>query len=173
MSNKKKTTTAWRHMYLKLHDGPVMVDETLTMESDLLRRFYESEYHGLLSLKIKNSIYKKVIEFCKKRAEIRIQHSNSDNDEKVLQDKLKDFDAEFIKQFYQSNDENAILYLMDAACKLVITSLLDLLLDDIVEIISRKSPEDIKNFFFVHYNGNDRLFNNMKEILTLTRWVLK
>nr|XP_043618471.1 SKP1-like protein 1A [Erigeron canadensis] len=158
-------------MYLKMLDGPVMVDEILTMESELIGRFYEYEYHGELSLRIKNSILIKVIDFCKKCAEIRIQHSNSDDDEKVLQDKLKDFDADFIKPF--QSDDAALFHLMDAACKLEINILMDMLMDYVADVMTRTNPEDLGKFFFIYYNGSDRLLNSMKNIIGITRWVLK
>ena len=70
----------------------VDVDELIATESRVFKNWIKYDGTGALDLTFKANIVLKVIEFCKKHAEIQ------NSDEKLAHENLKDFHSEFVKE---------------------------------------------------------------------------
>ncbi|PWA40177.1 hypothetical protein CTI12_AA564750 [Artemisia annua] len=121
---------------LKSSEGETFeLDEMVALESQTIKHMIEDESaDSVIPLPtVTSRIVSKVIEYCKKHAEILT------NDDKVAEEDLKSFDAEFVKM-----DQDTLFGLTLAAEYLKIKSLLDLMCQTIADMIKGKTPEEIR-----------------------------
>ncbi|RHN48030.1 putative S-phase kinase-associated protein [Medicago truncatula] len=115
----------------------------ITLKSDDGETFEVSEAVALKSQTIKHIIEDdcadNVIEYCKKHVEA------TSSDEKVSEDDLKNWDADFTKEV----DQQTLFQILLAANYLNIKNLLDLCCQTVADDIKDKKPEEIRKIFNV------------------------
>nr|XP_043627096.1 uncharacterized protein LOC122598568 [Erigeron canadensis] len=147
----------------------IELEEKHTTESSLLRIFFK-RYPGVLPIKIETSILEKVLDFCERRGQIKKLYAV--HDENLLQQELNHFDSNFRKQYQNQDDAIA---LVKAAARLDIKSLYDVLFEDVVDMIDKKTAQEIDNIFTIRYNGDDHRLRIMEHVLDtiLPDWAWK
>ncbi|GJV38078.1 la-related protein 1C-like protein [Tanacetum coccineum] len=128
----------------------VDVDELKAMKSCVIDNWIEYGT-GVLRLEYKTNIVLKVIEFCKKHAEIR------NSNKKLGHENPKDFHSEFVKE-----NQSILIDLLSAACDMQIRSLLDVTSETVADMINGKTAEVIHKMFNLK---EDLTFKEMEVVL--------
>ncbi|GJZ37721.1 SKP1-like protein 1B [Tanacetum coccineum] len=128
----------------------VDVDELKAMKSCLIDNWIEYGT-GVLRLEYNTNIVLKVIEFCKKHAEIR------NSNKKLGHENPKDFHSEFVKE-----NQSILIDLLSAACDMQIRSLLDVTSETVADMINGKTAEEIHKMFNLK---EDLTFKEMEVVL--------
>jgi S-phase kinase-associated protein 1 len=134
MSSTKKIT-------LKSSDGETFeIDETVALESQTIKHMIEDNCadSGIPIPNITGQILAKVIEYCKKHAEV----ASSEEEKPRNEDDLKAWDKDFINV-----DQATLFELILAANYLNIRNLLDLTCQAVADSIKDKTPEEIRKIF--------------------------
>ncbi|XP_031475856.1 SKP1-like protein 1A [Nymphaea colorata] len=124
---------------LKSSDGEVFeVEEAVAKESQTISHMIEngSADSGIPLPNVTSKILAKVIEYCKKHV-----------DDKIQEEELKAWDAEFLKV-----DQATLFDLILAANYLKIKNLLDLTCQTVADMIKGKVPEEIRRTFDVRHD---------------------
>ncbi|XP_037459835.1 SKP1-like protein 1 [Triticum dicoccoides] len=147
---------------LKSSDGKEFeVEQAVAMESQMIRHMIEDEYtdNGLLLRNVNSKILSKVIEYCNKHVQAKATDtSDFGGGARPLgatsavpaapAEDLKNWDANFVKV-----DTATIFDLALAANHLNIRGLLDLTCQTVADMITGKTPEEIRKIF----NINEKL----------------
>nr|XP_043626185.1 uncharacterized protein LOC122597677 [Erigeron canadensis] len=123
-------------------DGVSIDAKSFAKESPTVRDAYEYHFKKL-ELEGQSDIIYKAREYCEGRAKIRNVPASSD-DTMVLQ-KLDAFNSEFLKR----NKTDAI-HLIIAACYLDIQSLMELLMEEVVDMLTKMTADEIYGIFHVN-----------------------
>uniref|UniRef100_A0A453TEF6 SKP1-like protein n=5 Tax=Triticinae TaxID=1648030 RepID=A0A453TEF6_AEGTS len=147
---------------LKSSDGKEFeVEQAVAMESQMIRHMIEDGYtdNGLLLRNVNSKILSKVIEYCNKHVQAkatdisdfgggaRVSDATSAVPAALVED-LKTWDADFVKV-----DKDTIFDIMLAANHLNIKGLLDLTCQAVADMMTGKTPEEIRKIF----NINEKL----------------
>jgi S-phase kinase-associated protein 1 len=146
-----------RKIDLKSSDGEIFeIDEAVAMESQTLKLMIEdcADNTSITAHNVTSNILAKVVEYLKKHVEIAGSETC-----------LKAWDAEFIKI-----DQHTLIALIEAANYLNIPSLLDLTCKAVADMMTGKTPEEIRNTFHI---VNDYLPEEEAEIRREIRWALE
>ncbi|KAL3631571.1 hypothetical protein CASFOL_024555 [Castilleja foliolosa] len=140
------------------------VEDEVALESQTIKHMIEDDgADNVITLPhVSSSILVKVIEYCKRHVDA---YSNAADDgviDKVSEDELKAFDAEFVRV-----DSGTLVALSAAANYLNIRSMLDLTCQAIADTMKGMTPEQIRNTF----DFEDALMaEEEKEIRRQMRW---
>ncbi|KAF5764373.1 putative S-phase kinase-associated protein [Helianthus annuus] len=147
---------------LRSSDGETFeVDEAVAVESQTIKHMIEDGCADT-SIPLPNvtsKILSKVIEYCKKHVE------TPNADEKVAEEDLKSFDADFVKV-----DQSTLFDLILAANYLNIKSLLDLTCQTVADMIKGKTPEEIRKTFNIK---NDFTPEEEEEVRRENAWAFE
>ncbi|GJS42220.1 SKP1-like protein 1B [Tanacetum coccineum] len=136
------TSSSSKKIVLKSGDGEMFeIDEIVALESQTIKHMIEDECaDNVIPLPlIASDTLSKIIEYCKKHAELSKKDDNDDKDDEKAAEDLKSFDAEFVKL-----DTNIIQDILLAANFLNIEKLIDLMCRLIADRIKGKTPEEIR-----------------------------
>ncbi|KEH23709.1 SCF ubiquitin ligase, SKP1 component [Medicago truncatula] len=126
------SSTSKKMITLKSDDGETFeVSEAVALKSQTIKHIIEDD--------CADNILAKVIEYCKKHVEA------TSSDEKVSEDDLKNWDADFTKEV----DQQTLFQILLAANYLNIKNLLDLCCQTVADDIKDKKPEEIRKIFNV------------------------
>ncbi|KAI3447929.1 hypothetical protein Pfo_004594 [Paulownia fortunei] len=139
---------AQKVIFLKSSDGETFeVEEAVAVESQTIKHMIEDNCADT-SIPLPNvtsKILAKVIEYCKRHVDAAAK-ANADSaptsTDKVADEDLKAFDAEFVKV-----DQGTLFDLILAANYLNIKSLLDLTCQTVADMIKGKTPQEIRKTF--------------------------
>lgn len=123
---------------LKSSDGvSFKIDEAVAIQSTYIKLMVEDDCvsNEIPLRNVTGTILSKVIEYCKK-------HAGADTSTDEGKEELKKWDAEFMKK-----SESSLFDLMMASNYLHIKSLLDLTSHTVADLLSRKTPEEIRACF--------------------------
>ncbi|KAK1422987.1 hypothetical protein QVD17_18280 [Tagetes erecta] len=147
---------------LRSSDGETFeVDESVAVESQTIKHMIEDGCADT-SIPLPNvtsKILSKVIEYCKKHVEA------PNSDEKVAEEDLKSFDADFVKV-----DQSTLFDLILAANYLNIKGLLDLTCQTVADMIKGKTPEEIRKTFNIK---NDFTPEEEEEVRRENAWAFE
>ncbi|RWR77139.1 SKP1-like protein 1B [Cinnamomum micranthum f. kanehirae] len=117
------------------------VEDYVARESKIISNMMEDDCanNDIPVPNVMASILSKIIEWCKKHAEIK-EDNNHSNEEKEKE--LRSWDKEFVDL-----DTDTLYYLVVAANYLDINGLLDLLCQKVADMIKGKNPEQIREIF--------------------------
>ncbi|GFQ01064.1 skp1-like protein 1a [Phtheirospermum japonicum] len=149
--------SAQKMISLKSSDGELFeVEEAVAIESQTIKHMIEDNCadNGIPLPNVTSMILAKVIEYCKRHV-----------DEKVSEDELKAFDAEFVKV-----DQGTLFDLILAANYLNIKSLLDLTCQTVADMIKGKTPEEIRKTFNIK---NDFTPEEEEEVRRENAWAFE
>nr|XP_043629089.1 uncharacterized protein LOC122600443 [Erigeron canadensis] len=127
----------------------VEVDPICGMESDFIRMKLKDN-NGCdggrpLSLPIPAHTLVMVLYYCKKRGKIKLSHyQGDDDDENLSAQQLKEFDTKFVNYIRLYPDSSVFLNIFDAALKLRVKHLYDLILDDVASICDKLSAKKLE-----------------------------
>ncbi|KAK6136606.1 hypothetical protein DH2020_029611 [Rehmannia glutinosa] len=138
---------------VKSSDGETFeLDEAVAVESQTIKHLIEDNCADT-SIPLPNvtsKILAKVIEYCNRHVAAASKASaDVTAADKVAEDDLKAFDAEFVKV-----DQGTLFDLILAANYLDIKSLLDLTCQTVAEMIKGKTPEEIRKTFNIKNDFN-------------------
>ncbi|KAL3631486.1 hypothetical protein CASFOL_024470 [Castilleja foliolosa] len=135
----KSDFTGMQKIGVRRSDGETFeVEDAVTTQSHIMQMIEDNGADNCITLPhITSKILAKVIEYC--RCHVDASDGVAD---KVYEDELKAFDAEFVKV-----DTGTLLALSSAAKSLNIESLLDLTCHTIADMIKGMTPEEIRNTF--------------------------
>ncbi|PQQ04120.1 SKP1-like protein 1A [Prunus yedoensis var. nudiflora] len=146
---------------LKSDDGEIFkVEEAVAMQSQTIKHMMEDDCaDGVIPLpNVTSNILAKVIEYCRK-------HNEEVADGENKEDILKKWDTEFMKV-----DQLTLFNLIMTANYLNIKSLLDLIVQTVVDRIKGKTPEEIRETFNIK---NDFTPEEEKEIRMENQWAFE
>ncbi|XP_060176209.1 SKP1-like protein 1A [Lycium barbarum] len=148
---------------LKSSDGETFeVEEAVALESQTIKHMIEDDCANT-SIPLPNvtsKILAKVIEYCKRHVE-----APKGDDNKVSDEDLKSFDADFVKV-----DQSTLFDLILAANYLNIKSLLDLTCQTVADMIKGKTPEEIRKTFNIK---NDFTPEEEEEVRRENAWAFE
>ncbi|KAK1437854.1 hypothetical protein QVD17_03654 [Tagetes erecta] len=147
---------------LRSSDGETFeVDEVVAVESQTIKHMIEDGCADtIIPLpNVTSKILSKVIEYCKKHVE------TTNNDEKVAEEDVKSFDADFVKV-----DQSTLFDLILAANYLNIKGLLDLTCQTVADMIKGKTPEEIRKTFNIK---NDFTPEEEEEVRRENAWAFE
>ncbi|PON53488.1 S-phase kinase-associated protein [Parasponia andersonii] len=151
-----------KKIVLRSSDGESFeVDEAVALQSQTIKHMIEDDCadNGIPLPNVTSKILAKVIEYCKK-------HVDSTNpDERVADDDLKSWDAEFVKV-----DQATLFDLILAANYLNIKNLLDLTCQTVADMIKGKTPEEIRKTFNIK---NDFTPEEEEEVRRENQWAFE
>jgi S-phase kinase-associated protein 1 len=156
MSSTKKIT-------LKSSDDETFeIDETVALESQTIKHMIEDNCanSGIPIPNITGQILAKVIEYCKKHAEVASSEEGKPNE-----DDLKAWDKDFINV-----DQATLFELILAANYLNIRNLLDLTCQAVADNIKDKTPEEIRKIFNIK---NDFTPEEEEEVRRENSWAFE
>ncbi|XAR72690.1 hypothetical protein NMG60_11019417 [Bertholletia excelsa] len=156
MSSTSKT------IVLKSSDNETFeVEESVAVESQTIKHMIEDNCADtVIPLpNVTSKILAKVIEYCKKHVDV------PKSDDKIAEDDLKNFDAEFVKV-----DQGTLFELILAANYLNIKSLLDLTCQTVADMIKGKTPEEIRKSFNIK---NDFTPEEEEEVRRENAWAFE
>ncbi|KAK4424041.1 SKP1-like protein 1A [Sesamum alatum] len=156
---------------LKSSDGETFeVEEAVAVESQTIKHMIEDNCADT-SIPLPNvtsKILAKVIEYCKRHVDAAAK-ANADGAltpaDKVVDEDLKAFDAEFVKV-----DQGTLFDLILAANYLNIKSLLDLTCQTVADMIKGKTPEEIRKTFNIK---NDFTPEEEEEVRRENAWAFE
>ena len=151
-----------RKIILKSSDGEAFeVDEIVALESQTIRHMIEDDCadSGIPLPNVTSKILAKIIEYCKKHVEA------TSSDEKISEDDLKAWDADFVKV-----DQATLFDLILAANYLNIKDLLDLTCQTVADMIKGKTPEEIRKTFNIK---NDFTPEEEEEVRRENQWAFE
>nr|XP_043626258.1 uncharacterized protein LOC122597757 [Erigeron canadensis] len=165
---EKKKRKKWR---VKQNGRWFKIDKNCIKEAGLFRTFYRSPSFENRNLNIsKTDILKLALRFCKERGKIKTIYAHDQN---LLQSKCKEYDSGFLKYMKDNHRDDDLIDLIDAACKLQIDSLFDLLFEEVAVIIfNRKTLEEVEKIFEIR-NRNDADDILITMIMNGARWPLE
>ncbi|CAA0386046.1 unnamed protein product [Arabidopsis thaliana] len=137
-------------------DDSFQIDEAVALQSALIKGMAEDDCadNGIPLPNVTSKILLLVIEYCKKHV---VESKEED---------LKKWDSEFMKKMEQS-----ILFdLMMAANYLNIQSLLDLTFQTVADLLSGKTPDEIRAYFNIE---NDFTAEEEAEIRKVNQWAFE
>ncbi|PWA54618.1 hypothetical protein CTI12_AA430770 [Artemisia annua] len=137
MSTSSSTTS--KLIVLKASDGETFeVEEIVALKSQTINHMIEDGCadSAIPLPNVTSNILSKVIEYCKKHVE------TPKTEDKVSEEDLKSFDAEFVKV-----DQATLLNLILAANYLNIKELLDLTCQTVADMIKGRSVEEVRKTF--------------------------
>ncbi|KAK4437623.1 SKP1-like protein 1A [Sesamum alatum] len=154
---------------LKSSDGETFeVEEAVALESQTIKHMIEDNCADT-SIPLPNvtsKILAKVIEYCKRHVDAAAKASaDATASDKVAEDDLKAFDAEFVKV-----DQGTLFDLILAANYLNIKSLLDLTCQTVADMIKGKTPEEIRKTFNIK---NDFTPEEEEEVRRENAWAFE
>ncbi|KAL0334570.1 UNVERIFIED_CONTAM: SKP1-like protein 1A [Sesamum calycinum] len=160
---------AQKMIVLKSSDGETFeVEEAVALESQTIKHMIEDNCADT-SIPLPNvtsKILAKVIEYCKRHVDAAAKASaDSTASDKVAEDDLKAFDAEFVKV-----DQGTLFDLILAANYLNIKSLLDLTCQTVADMIKGKTPEEIRKTFNIK---NDFTPEEEEEVRRENAWAFE
>ncbi|KAL0365677.1 UNVERIFIED_CONTAM: SKP1-like protein 1A [Sesamum angustifolium] len=160
---------AQKMIILKSSDGETFeVEEAVALESQTIKHMIEDNCADT-SIPLPNvtsKILAKVIEYCKRHVDAAAKASaDSTASDKVAEDDLKAFDAEFVKV-----DQGTLFDLILAANYLNIKSLLDLTCQTVADMIKGKTPEEIRKTFNIK---NDFTPEEEEEVRRENAWAFE
>ncbi|XP_071696050.1 uncharacterized protein [Rutidosis leptorrhynchoides] len=133
-------------------------------ESLMVREAYEYGHFKFVGVGNNSEIIKKVELFCVERAKI---HDDYAGDEALVQHKLNEFNSNFC----QANRIHA-LHLMTAAFNMKMRSLVDVMMEDVIDIFAKMTEDEAYKILFVNlkdnYNHTD--FVRLNERFKFNRW---
>ncbi|KZV41122.1 hypothetical protein F511_09318 [Dorcoceras hygrometricum] len=154
---------------LKSSDGETFeVDEAVAVESQTIKHMIEDNCADttIPLPNVTSKILAKVIEYCKRHVESAAKASSDGvSTDKVVDDDLKNFDAEFVKV-----DQGTLFDLILAANYLNIKSLLDLTCQTVADMIKGKTPEEIRKTFNIK---NDFTPEEEEEVRRENAWAFE
>ncbi|KAJ8572213.1 hypothetical protein K7X08_008724 [Anisodus acutangulus] len=154
-----------KNIVLKSSDGESFeVDESVALESQTIKHMIEDDCANT-SIPLPNvtsKILAKVIEYCKRHVDAA---AAAKTDDKVSEDDLKTFDADFVKV-----DQGTLFDLILAANYLNIKSLLDLTCQTVADMIKGKTPEEIRKTFNIK---NDFTPEEEEEVRRENAWAFE
>nr|ABB77426.1 Skp1-like protein 1 [Petunia integrifolia subsp. inflata]ACA61786.1 SKP1-like protein 4 [Petunia x hybrida] len=148
---------------LKSSDGETFeVEESVALESQTIKHMIEDDCadSSIPLPNVTSKILAKVIEYCKRHVEAAAK-----TDDKVSEEDLKNFDAEFVKV-----DQGTLFDLILAANYLNIKSLLDLTCQTVADMIKGKTPEEIRKTFNIK---NDFTPEEEEEVRRENAWAFE
>ncbi|ESQ30590.1 hypothetical protein EUTSA_v10012168mg [Eutrema salsugineum] len=154
MSNSKT-------IVLKSSDGETFeVEEAVALQSQTVAHMVEDDCvgDGIPLPNVTSHILTKVIEYCKKHVVV-----DGDNGSSA---ELKNWDAEFMKNM----DQPTLFHVILAANCLNIKSLLDLACQTVADLITGKTPQEIRTMFNIE---NDFTPEEEAEILRENQWAFE
>ncbi|KAL0422916.1 UNVERIFIED_CONTAM: SKP1-like protein 1A [Sesamum latifolium] len=160
---------AQKMIVLKSSDGETFeVEEAVALESQTIKHMIEDNCADT-SIPLPNvtsKILAKVIEYCKRHVDAAAKASaDATASDKVAEDDLKAFDAEFVKV-----DQGTLFDLILAANYLNIKSLLDLTCQTVADMIKGKTPEEIRKTFNIK---NDFTPEEEEEVRRENAWAFE
>ncbi|KEH23706.1 putative S-phase kinase-associated protein [Medicago truncatula] len=141
------SSTSKKMITLKSDDGETFeVSEAVALKSQTIKHIIEDDCadNVIPVPNVTGKILAKVIEYCKKHVEA------TSSDEKVSEDDLKNWDADFAKEV----DQQTLFQILLAANYLNIKNLLDLCCQTVADDIKDKKPEEIREIFSVENDFN-------------------
>ncbi|KAF4375057.1 hypothetical protein CsatB_024274 [Cannabis sativa] len=151
-----------KKIILKSSDGESFeVEEAVALQSQTIKHMIEDDCadNGIPLPNVTSKILAKVIEYCRK-------HVDSPNpDERVADDDLKSWDAEFVKV-----DQATLFDLILSANYLNIKNLLDLTCQTVADMIKGKTPEEIRKTFNIK---NDFTPEEEEEVRRENQWAFE
>ncbi|XP_073122613.1 SKP1-like protein 1A [Henckelia pumila] len=154
---------------LKSSDGETFeVEEAVAVESQTIKHMIEDNCADttIPLPNVTSKILAKVIEYCKRHVESAAKASSDGvSTDKVVDDELKNFDAEFVKV-----DQGTLFDLILAANYLNIKSLLDLTCQTVADMIKGKTPEEIRKTFNIK---NDFTPEEEEEVRRENAWAFE
>lgn len=166
-SDAAAAAAAAKKLTLRSSDGEVFeVEETVAMESQTIRNLIEDDCtaDGIPLPNVTGRILAKVIEFCKKHVESAARKPD-DGGDRVADEELKGWDAEFVKV-----DQATLFELILAANYLNIKSLLDLTCETVADMIKGRTPEEIRKTFNIK---NDFTAEEEEEVRRENQWAFE
>ncbi|KAL3820021.1 hypothetical protein ACJIZ3_005926 [Penstemon smallii] len=138
------STIKERLIVLRSSDGEAFeVEESIVSESQTIKHMIEDDIINT-SIPVPNvtsKILAKILEYCKRHIEAA-KRIAADGNDKITDDDLKAFDAEFVNV-----DQRTLYDLIMAANYLEIKGLLDLTCQTVANMIKGKTPEEIRKTF--------------------------
>ncbi|KAJ0232508.1 SKP1 component [Hirschfeldia incana] len=156
MSTSKK-------IVLKSSDGHIFeVEEAVALQSQTIANMIEDDCveNGIPISNINGEILAKVIAYCKKHVVLPDGDTSSSSKED-----LKDWDAEFM-----NTDQSTLFDLILAANFLNVKDLLDLGCQTVADMITGKTPEEIRTVFNIE---NDFTPAEVEEIRKENQWAFE
>ncbi|KAL3821038.1 hypothetical protein ACJIZ3_006943 [Penstemon smallii] len=161
------STAKERLLVLKSSDGEAFeVEESVASESHTIKHMIDDDVidTGIPVSNVTSKILAKVLEYCKRHVEAA-KRIVADGDDKITDDDLKAFDAEFV------NVDQCTLYdLILAANYLEIKGLLELTCQTVANMIKGKKPEEIRKTFNIE---NDFTPEEEAEIRKENAWAFE
>ncbi|XP_071694187.1 uncharacterized protein [Rutidosis leptorrhynchoides] len=143
-------------------DARLFYRESLKVQDNYKYKYYDYDYFFVES---KGDIVKKIEFFCVERAKIQNEYAH---DETLVRHKLNDFNS----NFRQANRMHA-LDLIYAAIDMQIRSLLDLMIEDVLDIFAKMTSDD-EAYKILYENLKDNYsyadFDKMNKRVKLNRW---
>ncbi|KAK0582786.1 hypothetical protein LWI29_029503 [Acer saccharum] len=159
-------TTTTKKILLRSSDGETFeVEEAVALESQTIKHMVEDDCanNEIPLPNVSSSVLSKVIEYCKKHVD---SGSNSKSDKKPIDDDdITAWDADFVKV-----DQNTLFDLILAANYLDIKGLLDLTCKTVADMITGKTPEEIRSMFNIK---NDFTPEEEEEVRRENQWAFE
>ncbi|KAK6143362.1 hypothetical protein DH2020_023710 [Rehmannia glutinosa] len=159
---------AQKMITLMSSDGEAFEVETaVALEARTLQHMIEDKCadNSIPVHNVTSKILAKVLEYCKRHVDAAAKASAADGAEKVPDDDLKTFDAEFVKV-----DQATLFDLILAANYLEIKNLLDLTCQTVADMIKGKTPEEIRKTFNIR---NDFTADEEEEVRRENTWAFE
>ncbi|KAK3193849.1 hypothetical protein Dsin_025159 [Dipteronia sinensis] len=164
-------TTTTKKILLRSSDGETFeVEEEVALASQTIKHMVEDDCanNEIPLPNVSSSVLSKVIEYCKKHVD---SGSNSKGDSKnnnkkpIDGDDITAWDADFVKV-----DQSTLFDLILAANYLDIKGLLDLTCQTVADMITGKTPEEIRSMFNIK---NDFTPEEEEEIRRENQWAFE
>ncbi|GKC97022.1 SKP1-like protein 1A [Tanacetum coccineum] len=159
------SSSSSKKIVLKSSDGETFViDEKVALQSQTIKHMIEDECaDNIIPLpNITSETLSKVIEYCKKHVESSNKGENDDNN-KAVEDDLKNFDAEFVRV-----DTPNVFGIITDANFLEIKNLQDMMCQTVADWMKGKHPKEIRKFFGIE---NDFTREEEEEVRKEHHWV--
>ncbi|XP_071716674.1 uncharacterized protein [Rutidosis leptorrhynchoides] len=163
-SNNSKTI---RKMEIYCSDGISIDGEPFKRESLVVQNHCKFGFAYVENLKGNSELLLKVQFYCAERAKIQDNYSD---DETVLRQKLDDFNSSF-------RQENRIyaLDLMTAAFELEIRSLVDVLMDDVIDVFLKMTDDEAYKILYVNLRDefSHKVYKEYSNRVMFHRWAFE
>ncbi|XP_071694716.1 uncharacterized protein [Rutidosis leptorrhynchoides] len=145
-------------------DGIEFDAKLFLRESLMVREAYDYCVWNSLAVETNSEIIKMVELFCVERAKI---HDDYAGDEALVQHKLNEFNS----NFRQANRKHA-LDLMTAAFNMKMRSLVDVMMEDIIDIFAKMTEDEAYKILFVNLkdNYNNAEFTRFNKRVMFNTW---